>query len=92
MNLSHIYIYIYIRGEYDKFPDFFRMSTFIDSTHETLAPFKVIFPGYNALIVPFKQLLQGPMEVLFCERVNDLRHTLFYLFSYLITIASELWE
>ena len=26
----------YIRGEYDKFPDFFRMGTFIDSTHMKL--------------------------------------------------------
>ena len=24
-------MYIYIRGAYDKFPDFFRMGTFIDS-------------------------------------------------------------
>ena len=26
----------YIRGAYDKFPDFFRMGTFIDSTHMKL--------------------------------------------------------
>ena len=26
----------YIRGTYDKFPDFFRMGTFIDSTHMKL--------------------------------------------------------
>ena len=31
-----IYIYIYTRGAYDKFPDFFRMGTFIDSTHMKL--------------------------------------------------------
>ena len=31
-----IYIYIYIRGAYDKFPDFFGMGTFIDSTHMKL--------------------------------------------------------
>ena len=24
---------VYVRGAYDKFPDFFRMGTFIDSTH-----------------------------------------------------------
>ena len=29
-------IYMYIRGAYDKFPDFFRMGTFIDSTHMIL--------------------------------------------------------
>ena len=28
-----VYIYTYIRGAYDKFSDFFRMGTFIDSTH-----------------------------------------------------------
>ena len=27
---------ICIRSEYDKFPDFFRMGTFIDSTHMKL--------------------------------------------------------
>ena len=32
----YIYIYIYIRGACDKFPDFFRMGTFIDSTHMKL--------------------------------------------------------
>ena len=26
----------YLRGAYDKFPDFFRMGTFIDSTHKKL--------------------------------------------------------
>ena len=36
--LTYIYIYnihIYIRGAYDKFPDFFRIGTFIDGTHQT---------------------------------------------------------
>ena len=27
------YLEIHIRGAYDKFPDIFRMGTFIDSTH-----------------------------------------------------------
>ena len=52
------------------------MDTFIDSTHMRL-PFKVIFYGGNALVVPLQQLLEGPIEVLLCERVNDLRHSLF---------------
>ena len=30
------------------------------------------------------------MEVLLCERANDLRHSLFYLLNYLITAACEL--
>ena len=33
---SYIYIYIYTRGSLNKFPDFFRMGTFIDSTHMKL--------------------------------------------------------
>ena len=32
----------------------------------------------------FQQLLEGPMEVLLCERVNDLRHSLFHLLNCLI--------
>ena len=32
------------------------------------------------------------MEVLLCERVNDLRHSLFHLLNSFITTASELRE
>ena len=60
------------------------MGTFIDSTR---VPFEVISSGDNAL-VPLQQLLEGPMEVLLCERVNDLRH----LFNSLIRTASKLTE
>ena len=38
---------------------------------------------------PFQQLLKGPMEVLLCERVNDLRHSLVHLLNFLITTASK---
>ena len=34
----------------------------------------------------------NPMEVLLCEHVNDLRHSLFRLVNCLITTASELRE
>ena len=35
--MFYIYIYMFnIRGAYDKFPDFFRMGTFIDSKHMKL--------------------------------------------------------
>ena len=50
-----------------------------------LSPFEVFSSGCNALVVPFQQLLEGPMEVLLYERVNDLRHSLFHLLNYLIT-------
>ena len=33
---AYIYIYIYIRGSLNKFPAFFRMGTFNDSTHMKL--------------------------------------------------------
>ena len=68
------------------------MGTFIDSTHETVVPFEIISPGCNALVVPLQQLLEGPMEVLLCERVNDFRHGLFHLLNCLITTASEFRE
>ena len=78
---------MYIRGAYVNFPDFFRMGT-----HKTLDPFKVISSGCNALIVPFQQLPEGPMEVLLCERINYLRHSLFPPLNCLLTTASELRE
>ena len=37
-------------------------------------------------------LLYCSMEVLLCERVKDLRHSLFHLLNCLITTASELRE
>ena len=46
----------------------------------------------NALVVPFQQLLERPREVLLCEHVNDLRHSLFHLLNCLVTTASELRE
>ena len=86
---TYMYIRIlkHIRGSLNTFRDFFRMGIFIDSTHmKTLVPFEVISTGCNALVVPFQQLLEGPMEVVFCEPVNDLRHSLFYLLNCLINI------
>ena len=46
-----------------------------------LLRFEVISPGCNAHVVRFQQLLGGPMEVLLCERVNDLRQSLFHLLN-----------
>ena len=67
------------------------MGTFIHGTRMTLVPFEVISTGCNTH-VPFQQLLEGPMEVLLLERVNDLRHSLFHLLNCLITTACELSE
>ena len=41
------------------------------------------------LFLLFQQLLEGPIEVRLCERVNDLRHSLFRLLNCLIMTASE---
>ena len=81
--MLHTNTWYNIRGSLNKFPDFFRMCTFIDSTHMKLS--KVISSGCNSLVVPFQQLLEGYTEVLLCERVNDLRHSLFHLLNCLIT-------
>ena len=54
--------------------------------------FYSISSGCSALVVPFQQLLEDPMEVLLCERVNDFRQSLFHLLNSLITTASELRE
>ena len=59
---------------------------------ETLVPFEVISSGCNAFVVLFQQLLEGPMEVFLCERVNDLRRSFFHLLNCLITTASKLRE
>ena len=86
-------MYYNIRGSLNKFIDFFRMGTHKTMyTHETLVPFEVISSGYNALVVPFQQLLQGLMEVLLCDCLNNLRRSLFHLLNCLITTASELRE
>ena len=37
-------------------------------------------------------LWKAPMEILLCERVNNLRHSLFHFLNCLITTASELRE
>ena len=94
-NLSYLYLpfsmYIYIYN--DRFPDFFSNGHFYwQYIHETLVPFEVISSGCNALVVPFQQLPEGLMELLMCERVNELCHNLFHLLNFLITTASELKE
>ena len=57
-----------------------------------MGTFEVISSGCNALVVLFRQLLEGPMEVLLGERVNEIPHSLFHLLNSLITTASELRE
>ena len=74
-------LFIHIWDAYDKFPDFFRIGIWNYRRHLKFQ--YVVFSGCNALVVPFQQLLEGPMEVLLCEHVNDLCHSLFHLLSLL---------
>ena len=64
-----------------RFPDFFRMGTFLIVHNKILVPFEAISSGCNALVGPFQQLMEGPREVHLCGRVNDLRHSLFHYSS-----------
>ena len=98
--LEHKTVYIFSKGIcpkaiytriINKYPAFFRKGNFIDRTHETLVPFEVISSGGNILVLLFQELLEGPVEDLLCERVNDLSQSPFHLLNCLMT-ASELRE
>ena len=85
--------FLKIQVSLNKFPDFFLYGHFYwEYTHETLVAFEVISSGCNALVLPFQQLLEGPMEIVLCERVNDFHHSLFHLLNCLIMTASGLKE
>ena len=88
----YIYIYIYIRESLNKFPDIFVWALLLIVHTWNSCPLEVISSGFNALVVRFQQLLEGPMENLLCESVNDLRLSLFNLLNCLITTVSELRE
>ena len=70
------------------FQTFFLWALLLIVHNKTLVPFEVISSGCNALIL-FQEFLEGRMEVLLCERVNDLRRNLFHLLNCLITTASK---
>ena len=78
-----------IRGSLNKFPDFFRKGTFIDNAHMKLkSPTNESPPAAMHLLYHSNNFWKAPMEVLLCERVNDLRHSFFHLLDCLIMIAS----
>ena len=57
------YKYCYIRGEYDKFPDFFRMGTFIDSTHMNIkSPSKESPPAAIHLLYRSNNFSKAPWK------------------------------
>ena len=87
--ITYVFLYIY-EVHTISFQTFF-VWALLFYTDETLVPFEVISSGCNALVVAL-QLLEGLMEVPLCERVNDLRHSLFRSLNCLITTASELRE
>ena len=80
MMMMMMMICIYIRGSLNKFPDFFCMALLLTVHTWNSCP-------HRSNLVQLK----GPMEVLLCECVNDLHHSLFHL-NCLIMTASELRE
>ena len=80
------------KNHWISFQNFFVWALLLIVHYETLVPFEVISSGCNALVVPFQQLLEGPMEVLLCECGNDFHHNLFHLLNCHITTAFELRE
>ena len=88
----YIYIYIYTQEHAISFQTFFVRALLLIVHTWNSSPLWSNFPGCNAFVVPFQHLLEGSMEVLLCERVNILRHSLFHLLNCLITTASELRE
>ena len=79
-----------IRGSLNIFLDLFFVWPLLLIVHTgNSSPFRSNLLRQQCIVVPFQQLLKGPMEVNLCERVNDFRHSLFHLFNCLITTASE---
>ena len=87
-----VYIYIYIYEDHQIiFQTFFVWALLLRVHTWNSNPFEVISSGCNALL-PFQQILGGHMEVFLCERINNLRYSLFHLLNCLITTASEIRE
>ena len=59
--------------------------------YDTRSISKRSLAGLNSEL-SFQELLEDPIEVLLCECVNDLHHSLFHLLNYVITTASKFRE
>ena len=93
VKFSIISILVDLQGSLNKFPDFFFIWALLLIVYTwNSSPHQSNLFDCNALIVPFQKLLEGLMEVLLCENVNDLRHILFHHLNFLMTTASELRE
>ena len=79
-----------MRGSWNKFPDFFVWALLLIVHTWNSSPLRGNLLQLQCTCLPFQQFLEGPTEVLWCEHVNDLRHSLFHLLNCLITTASEL--
>ena len=54
---------MYVRSAYDKFPDFFRMGTFIDSTHMKLqSPSKLSPPAATHVLYRSNNFWKAPWK------------------------------
>ena len=74
------------------FQPFFRMGLYLIVQTWNSSPLQSNLLRLQCTWGTFQKLLEGPMEVLLCERINNLRHNLFHLLNCLMTTASELWE
>ena len=84
------FFFVFGHPVYDKFPDFFvwALLLIVHTWNFSLLRSNLLRLQCTCSIVP--KILEDPMEVLLCERANDLRHSLFHLLNCLITTASEL--
>ena len=81
--------FVLLRGSFNKFPGFFFVWALLLIVHTgNYSLLRSNLLQCNSLVVPFKQLLEGPMEVLLCERVTSS----FHLLNCLITTVSECRE
>ena len=88
-NLAYIYIYIYkVRTIIFQTYFVWKLSLIVNTWNSSSVRSNLLRRQF--IVQPFQQLLQGPMEVLLGEPVNDLRHSLFHLLNCLLTTASEL--
>ena len=83
-----VYMHIY-EVHTISFPTFFVWALLLIVHAWNSSPLRSNLLGCIALVVPFEQLLEGPIKVLLCEGVNDHRHNLFHLLN---CPASELKE
>ena len=80
-----------LRGSLNKFPEFlvWALLLIVHTWNSSLLRSNILRLQCTCCTVP---ITSASLEVLLCQRVNDLRHSLFRLLNCLITTASEVRE